>query len=79
MRRFWTDELREVVGRYLSAKEAKEAVLKSVATRLFGRFSKHFALWHAAVGGVADVDVYLSLAAVSASDGCLNETELNQN
>jgi DNA mismatch repair protein MSH6 len=67
--RFWTPELKKAVAAHLAAKEESEKALKAVASRLFGRFSKHFALWHAAVSCAAELDCLLSLAKVSLGEG----------
>jgi len=68
-RRFWTDEIRDLVADHLEAKAAEEAALASVARRLFSDFSQQYVLWRHAISCAAELDCLLSLAHVSSASG----------
>ncbi|KAF6156960.1 hypothetical protein GIB67_039721 [Kingdonia uniflora] len=63
--RYWTPQIKELLGELSQAEAEKESKLKSILQRLIGLFCKHHYKWRELVSTVAELDVLISLAAAS--------------
>ncbi|XP_054714457.1 DNA mismatch repair protein Msh6-like [Uloborus diversus] len=60
-RRFYTDEARGYLARYIAAEESRELALRDVSRRIYAHFDKDYELWKSAIHCLATIDVLLSL------------------
>lgn len=65
VKRFWTPEIKELVGELEVAKENRENVLKDVTRVVFEQFCKYHVKWSKAVKCLAQLDCLGSLALTS--------------
>lgn len=66
VRRYVTDDTRELVARMEKAEEQRERALKDVMRRIFAQFDARRAKWASAARALAHLDALCSLATVSA-------------
>uniref|UniRef100_A0A1A9WE19 DNA mismatch repair protein n=1 Tax=Glossina brevipalpis TaxID=37001 RepID=A0A1A9WE19_9MUSC len=62
VRRFSTQETRDLLKLMINAEDERNAVLKDLTRRIFEKFSEHYNLWQKCVDCVAQLDVLASLA-----------------
>lgn len=62
VKRFYTDETRDLLKRMMNAEDQRSAVLKDIARRIFERFSNDYKLWKMCVDLTSILDVLTSLA-----------------
>ncbi|GAB4841767.1 hypothetical protein Ancab_022489 [Ancistrocladus abbreviatus] len=63
--RYWTPDIKKLLGELSQAESEKESKLKSILQRLVGRFCEHHTKWRKLVSTVAELDVLISLAIAS--------------
>ncbi|PSS14723.1 DNA mismatch repair protein [Actinidia chinensis var. chinensis] len=63
--RYWTPNIKKLIGELSQAESEKESKLKSILQRLVGCFSEHHNKWRQLVSTVAELDVLISLAIAS--------------
>ncbi|KAF9607275.1 hypothetical protein IFM89_033482 [Coptis chinensis] len=63
--RYWTPQIKKLVGEHTQAEAEKESKLKSILQRLIARFSDHHIKWRQLVATAAELDVLISLAIAS--------------
>ncbi|XAR61404.1 hypothetical protein NMG60_11035096 [Bertholletia excelsa] len=63
--RYWTPDIKKLIGELSQAESEKESKLKSILQRLVGRFCEHHDKWRQLVSTVAELDVLISLAIAS--------------
>ncbi|XP_057474469.1 DNA mismatch repair protein MSH6-like [Actinidia eriantha] len=63
--RYWTPNIKKLIGELSQAESEKESKLKSILQRLVGRFGEHHNKWRQLVSTVAELDVLISLAIAS--------------
>lgn len=82
--RYWTPNIKTLLGELSQAESEKESALKSILQRLIGQFCEHHNKWRQMVSATAELDVLISLAIASdfyegptcrpvISDSCSNE------
>jgi DNA mismatch repair protein MSH6 len=69
VKRYYFEELKELVRDLQEAQETHGQVVKQVAGRFFDRFDQDYKIWLAAVKVIAQLDCLISLAAASAALG----------
>ncbi|XP_026446226.1 DNA mismatch repair protein MSH6-like [Papaver somniferum] len=65
VRRYWTPDIKKLLGELSQAESEKESKLKSILQRLIGCFCEHHIRWRQLVSAIAELDVLISLAIVS--------------
>ncbi|KAI9335459.1 putative DNA mismatch repair protein Msh6 [Obelidium mucronatum] len=60
--RYYTPETKEMLERYLEAREERDQALKNVRSRMFAKFDELYKEWLNVVKKVAEIDCLLSLA-----------------
>ncbi|KAF5455366.1 hypothetical protein F2P56_024955 [Juglans regia] len=63
--RYWTPNIKKLLGELLQAESEKESMLKSILQRLIGRFCEHHNKWRQLASATAELDVLISLAIAS--------------
>ncbi|KAJ4727792.1 DNA mismatch repair protein [Melia azedarach] len=63
--RYWTPNIKELLGELSQAKSERESALKSILQRLIGQFCEHHNKWRQLVSATAELDVLISLAIAS--------------
>ncbi|PIM97702.1 Mismatch repair ATPase MSH6 (MutS family) [Handroanthus impetiginosus] len=63
--RYWTPEIKRLIGQLSQAESEKESKLKSILQRLIGRFCENHVKWRQMVSTVAELDVLISLSIAS--------------
>ncbi|KAL5863022.1 hypothetical protein ACOSQ3_000536 [Xanthoceras sorbifolium] len=63
--RYWTPNIKKLLGELSQAESAKESALKSILQRLIGQFCEHHNKWRQLVSAMAELDVLISLAIAS--------------
>ncbi|XP_062143527.1 DNA mismatch repair protein MSH6 [Alnus glutinosa] len=63
--RYWTPNIKKLVGELSQAESEKESSLKSILQRLIGHFCEHHDKWRQLVSATAELDVLISLAIAS--------------
>ncbi|KAL9263429.1 DNA mismatch repair protein MSH6-like protein [Drosera capensis] len=60
--RYWTSDIKKMLGELSKAESAKESSLRGILQRLIGRFCEHHMEWRKSISNVAELDVLISLA-----------------
>ncbi|OVA16806.1 DNA mismatch repair protein MutS [Macleaya cordata] len=63
--RYWTPQIKKLLGELSQAEAEKESKLKSILQRLIGCFCEHHVRWRQLVSATAELDVLISLAIAS--------------
>ncbi|KAI3980709.1 hypothetical protein MKX01_025274 [Papaver californicum] len=63
--RYWTPDIKKLLGELSQAESEKESKLKCILQRLIGCFCEHHIRWRQLVSATAELDVLISLAIVS--------------
>ncbi|KAK9088185.1 hypothetical protein Scep_027267 [Stephania cephalantha] len=63
--RYWTPQIKKLLGELSLAEAEKEASLKSILQRMIGSFCDHHLKWRHLVSGISELDVLISLAIAS--------------
>ncbi|GLT71905.1 hypothetical protein SLA2020_438890 [Shorea laevis] len=63
--RYWTPNIKKLLGELSQAESEKESSLKSILQRLIGHFGEHHDKWRQLVSATAELDVLISLAIAS--------------
>ncbi|KAF8387740.1 hypothetical protein HHK36_026394 [Tetracentron sinense] len=63
--RYWTPNIKKLLGELSQAESEKESKLKSILQRLVGNFCEHHIKWRQLVSATAELDVLISLAIAS--------------
>ncbi|KAG8389557.1 hypothetical protein BUALT_Bualt02G0241600 [Buddleja alternifolia] len=63
--RYWTPEIKKLLGELSQAESEKESKLKSILHRLIGRFCENHSKWRRIVSTIAELDVLISLSIAS--------------
>ncbi|CAN1353025.1 DNA mismatch repair protein MSH6 [Linum perenne] len=61
-KRYWSPNIKKLVGKLSQAESEKELALKSILQRFIDRFCQHHAKWRQLVSVIAELDVLISLA-----------------
>ncbi|KAH9730730.1 DNA mismatch repair protein MSH6 [Citrus sinensis] len=63
--RYWTPNIKKLLGELSQAESEKESALKSILQRLIGQFCEHHNKWRQMVAATAELDALISLAIAS--------------
>ncbi|EXB28598.1 DNA mismatch repair protein Msh6-1 [Morus notabilis] len=63
--RYWTPNIKNLLGELSQAESEKESSLKNILQRLIGQFCEHHVKWRQLVSITAELDVLISLAIAS--------------
>ncbi|KAK2649644.1 hypothetical protein Ddye_017133 [Dipteronia dyeriana] len=63
--RYWTPNIKKLLGELSQAESEKESALKSILQRLIGQFCEHHNKWRQLVSATAELDGLISLAIAS--------------
>ncbi|KAF5181247.1 Dna mismatch repair protein muts [Thalictrum thalictroides] len=63
--RYWTPQIKKLLGELSLAEAEKESKLKSILQRLIGRFCEHHLKWRQLVSAAAELDALISLSIAS--------------
>lgn len=62
VKRYYTEELKDLLKRQIQAEDKKKAAMTDIARKIFAKFGEHHGKWKHIVGLVSQLDVLVSLA-----------------